>query len=71
MNDASDNRGPTKIDWVEMGDWLSGSPNGELTAQTLFRQNGFGMTLLVFDGEEGHGEDGVEDAFDRYNRRNP
>lgn len=69
-NDGCDNRGLTKTDWVELEDWLSGAPKGELTAQTLFQQNGFGMTLLVFDGEADHGETGVEDAYDRYNRWN-
>ena len=70
INDFTDSRGVTKIERVELGDWLNGMPSGELSAQTLFQQNGFGMTLLVFDGEEDHGEDGVEDAFDLYNRWN-
>jgi hypothetical protein len=70
MNDACDDRGLTKIERVEMADWFAGSPDGELTAQSLFQQEGYGMTLLLFDGEEGPDQDGIDDTFDRYDRWN-
>jgi hypothetical protein len=62
-----DERGLTKIESVSQEDWFAQPTGGQLSVQTLFQQDGFGITLLLLDLDEDE-ESEAEDTFDRYSR---
>jgi Zn-dependent peptidase ImmA (M78 family) len=65
----SSNSQVTEIEKSDPSDWLWKPADIEITAQTLYQQDGFGMTLLSFDGMSDDDEQSaIEDTVERYTR---
>ena len=60
--------GLTDIHEDDGKNWFDGLPMGELSVQTLHQQNGYGITVLILNGDEDLSEPDVEDTFDWYTR---
>ncbi len=56
---------------VDASDWIGQARPAQLSAQTLYQQDGYEMTLLLIEADE-DSDDGEEpeDAFDRFSRYN-
>lgn len=55
----------TDVAEADPRDWLDGPTNGELWVQTLYQDDGFGITMLTLDTEVPD-DGGPEDTYDRY-----
>ena len=53
---------------VDAADWLYGSDQHELTAQTLHQQNGFSITLIRASISQEDEDLGIHDAYERFMR---
>lgn len=60
----------SEVEATDPSDWLWKPKTVKMTAQTLYQQDGFGMTLLRFIGLEEDAPTEIEDTFERYNRWN-
>lgn len=60
------------IETTDPEDWFRRPYGKEVSAQTLYQQDGYSMTLLILDqaADEDDEHIGIEDAFERYNRWN-
>jgi hypothetical protein len=60
----------SSIEEADPSDWLDQPRDVNLTVQTLHQQGGFEITLLSAGTPDGDDDDRIEDAFDRFSRRN-
>ena len=61
----------TEFEEADASEWVRGSNDVEVQIQTLWQQEGYSMTLLVFDhpqkdGSEDEEGDGIDDTFERF-----
>ena len=58
----------SEFDEVEPSDWIAKSQGAVLSAQTLYQQDGYAMTLLKLDETDEDDDPGIDDAFKRYSQ---
>jgi hypothetical protein len=62
------NSKPSETDEVEPSDWIAKSQGAGLSAQTLYQQDGYAMTLLKLGETDEDDDPGIDDAFQRYSQ---